>query len=496
MYKRLRSYGFVILLRCGLVMLMMTACNEPEPETQVLVSLDAEPALRKRLLQVRVSLYADGEATDAPARREQLFLLTASDPKAEEHQLPFSFSIVPRERRAMSLVVHGYAARGPGAVPIVEQLVKVTFLQQRALDLTVLLKKVVPICGEEAADATRGFCSASVSGSGSRKARQDDITACEDLPDGVCDPVAQCNCDAPEQCQVADGEGLCGVGGLREQNELCEYNDECVGNLSCAWGVCRHACRSQDDCRQHASPTAECVRREAKDRFGFCAEPCAKPGAARCADGLLCSPIRTDEVQGNFCLQVEARCSSTDDDICDEPGRGTGFCETDTDANDCCEQPRPGDSCDLISQCGCIELGACRADSVSLNWVNSTCDVDGNKPIGSVCGQHSDCVRGAGCYQSICKRFCNDTGRGRCPAGECVPLEIDGNVARDAGSCWQSCDWKTHEPCMPDTVCARFDNGDFCHAQPSACPEELLDNGKCDEDTRVCAPGTDTDCAR
>jgi hypothetical protein len=480
--------GWLIAL---LVAALCVACREPEAQTQLLVWVRADATLAATLQQVRVALYADDQNTLAMPRREKRFDIGTG---ADGHKLPFSFSIVHRENPALTLVVRGYTSRDADALAVVEQRMSVTFLLRRTLEVSVMLTASEPSCREDERDPNTGACPQPKAAQEHSEdpGHENEPAACEDLEEGVCDPVAQCNCSAPLQCQVVSGQGICVSGGTIGLNEACEYNGQCLGDLTCAWGACRHACRTREDCKNPVSASAECVRRE-PERFGFCAEPCAKPGAPRCAEGLICSPIKTDKVDASICLHVEERCTTIDDGVCDEAGRGTGFCEADSDANDCCNRPRAAGECDVVTQCGCSSDQACRADSFIAITAFGNCAESGQTPLGSGCEQDSDCVRGAGCYQSLCKRLCNTAGVGRCPAGPCVALPSDAGVIADTGSCWVSCNWKTHEPCAQDTVCARLEDGDFCHKQPSTCPEELQNNGQCDELTRVCAPGTDSD---
>jgi hypothetical protein len=321
-------------------------------------------------------------------------------------------------------------------------------------------------------------------------------TPCEKgLGADICDPIAQCGCNAPAFCKVDDDHGSCAAAGQRAADASCTRNSECAEGLTCAWGACRGACRAQADCRSSGSKTAECVQRSGVN-FGFCAEPCGKPAAPSCSESLSCSPLKLGAIDASFCLHVAEPCTSTDDGVCDEAGHGTGLCAANSDVADCCTQPRPLGACDIITQCGCPADQACRVIGRVADSADTACREAGTRPIGSRCDTDAQCVRGADCAGSICKRLCNDSEASRCPSGTCVPLRYDNMNVVDAGSCWIACEWDSQAPCMPGTVCAQLGTGLTCFVQPAMCPNDRLNDHVCDETTRACAPGTDAaDCA-
>ena len=263
-------------------------------------------------------------------------------------------------------------------------------------------------------------------------------------------------------------------------------------------GACRSACRVDADCRRDAVGAGSVCLRRASARFGVCAEPCARKGAAACPAELSCSPLQPGAVRDNFCLHVSDPCPSTDDGVCDEAGRGTGLCVAGSDEKDCCTLPRAGGGCDLLTQCGRAAELACQAVGINVDLVETDCRAFAARPIGSRCETSSQCGKGANCVSSICKALCSNDERGHCAVGQCLALRFSGRAATNAGSCSLPCDFENGKPCMQGTVCAQTGNGSACHVQPATCPQDRYGDHVCDETTRVCAPGTDADgdCGR
>ncbi|HTU62446.1 MAG TPA: hypothetical protein VMF89_28495, partial [Polyangiales bacterium] len=309
----------------------------------------------------------------------------------------------------------------------------------------------------------------------------------------VCEPVNQCGCKGAAECQVDDDRGTCAVPGVSVQGELCARNRDCAAGLSCMAGACRTVCRSEADCASVFAQPSQCVRRSGA-HFGFCALPCAKPGTPACVSGMSCSPLRGEGVQDSFCVRLEQPCSSTDNEVCDEPGRGTGFCAAGSDENDCCYEKRPQDWCDLVTQCGCPKGKACHpTNKISDDVWETGCLAAGSLPVGSPCTDDAQCERGAGCRAQLCKRYCSDAAAGGCASGLCLtfPKEIEIAANEGVGTCTVPCEWDTQKGCMPGTVCAQLRTGLSCYVQPAECP--YYDDHVCDEPTRLCREGTDSD---
>lgn len=488
--------------------LLSAACAQPERHTQLLVWVHADPVLAARLQQVRVSVYANTETDDGPARRKASFDIAHGERKTHEQPIPFSFSILPGENYGIELVIRGYDSRDPNAQAIAEQRTNASFLPRRTIELNLTLREITQPCAADAAcaepagpmpDDAMQIVPPPMEHESGVTIEHDAGPApvrCEKGPGAdICDPIAHCGCNAPAFCKVDDDHGSCAAAGQRAAAEPCTRNGECAEGLACAWGACRSACRVQADCRSDGSKTAECLRRSGL-HFGFCAEPCGAPAAPSCSQGLSCSPLELGAITNSFCLHVAEPCTSTDDGVCDEAGHGTGFCAANSDVNDCCTKPRPLGQCDIITQCGCPKEQACRVVGRVTDTADTACGEAGTRPIGARCDTDAQCVRGADCAGSICKRLCNDTEAGRCASGSCVPLRFDSQNLVDAGSCWIECEWDSQAPCMPGTVCAQLGTGLTCFVQPAVCPKDRLNDHVCDEATRACALGTDADdCA-
>lgn len=479
-----------------LSLISLVGCSDPEPRTQLLIWVLADAVVASQLAQVRIGLYGDSEV-----KREARFDISQGNPGKGEYQLPFSFGVALGQTYAFDLVVRGYASREDDAPAIVERRMSAQFKPRVTREMTVHLSARNLVCS----DATLPGCARGRDGGpeslppsdagwdASPGSAEPDVDAgpvlkpCVRGPGGdLCEPVQQCGCEGAAACQVDDGRGICAVPGVLGQGELCAGNAACAAGLSCMSGACRTACRSEADCG-----SSLCVRRSGS-QFGFCALPCAKPGAPPCVSGLSCTPLRADGVQDSFCVRLEQPCSSTDNDVCDEPGRGTGFCAADSDGNDCCYEARPQDWCDLVTQCGCAKDKACHPTNMISSKVWETgCRDAGSLPTGSPCTDDSQCERGAGCRGRICKRYCSDAGAGSCASGMCltIPSEIADNEG--VGACTLPCDWDTQEGCMPGTVCAQLRTGLSCYVQQDECP--FYDDNVCDEPTRLCREGTDSD---
>lgn len=82
-------------------------------------------------------------------------------------------------------------------------------------------------------------------------------------------------------------------------------------------------------------------------------------------------------------------------------------------------------------------------------------------------------------------------GMGEVFEAENTPISGDVADNEDVGACSLPCDWDTHEGCKPGTICAQLLTGLACHVQLAECP--LYDNNVCDEHTRICREGTDSD---
>lgn len=441
--------------------LLVASCANPEPRTQVQVWIRSDARLAATLQQVRVAVVGGRETPDASASPEMPFDVTVDETKPGEHNFPFSFSVLPGAESSVDLLVRGFDSRADDAQAIVERRASALFVPRRTVDMSILLE----------------------------------VTPCEVERGALCDPIANCGCAPLDHCQVRGDQVQCVHFGERAQGQACENHDDCAAGLSCAFGACRSACRVHADCRASVDVNAECVRRGDTD-FGFCAEPCGRLDSPKCADGLICSPLKLPDVQGNFCMRVEDPCTTVEDEVCDEAGDGTGFCAANSDTEDCCYQPRSSKRCELLTQCGCFKAQACRTEGASVfGDVDTACGEIGTIPIGATCEDSAQCEKGAICAQSICRQLCNDSWLGRCQSGQCEALTFpNGRRANNVGICREPpCDWNTQEPCRRSEVCAQLGTATECYVQPIRCPDILLDNGVCDELTRICAPNSDSD---
>ena len=496
MLRSAASTSVLLALALTLATLLLAACTERR--TQLVVRVDASDALRAELQQVRILLSEGG------VERETRFNVASESPSKGEQSLPFSFGILPGENTSFNLIVRAYASRDPNAQAVLQHSQRTQFWEHQAVELTIKLSESDRVCATE--DALRSQCTKPgmsssptttppTAGARSNSNAPDASTESDDAsgkcpgPSAreVCDPVAQCGCQAPASCQVSDDRSTCASAGTRAKGETCSRNRECARGSSCFRGACRTPCREERDC---GAPT-QCIRAQSA-RYGFCAEPCN--AAKGCAEGLLCSPLDLGSVHDSFCLRVEEPCSSTHDGICDEAGHGTGFCAANSDPDDCCTMPRVNNECDVVTQCGCPADKACRELGVAPADILSTgCGPIGTLPVGARCDNDAQCVKGTDCKGSICKPTCDDTERGRCAVGVCHTFINATNPRDKAGVCWLPCNWETQEPCMAGTVCAQLGVGANCFVQGEKCPDILLNNSVCDENSRACKPGTDSD---
>lgn len=314
--------------------------------------------------------------------------------------------------------------------------------------------------------------------------------SCEGFVGDTCDPARNCGCPAGEQCQPRlSGPSACRPIGTVRGGGLCQSDGDCALGLGCWIGVCRPICDLDADCGMGG----RC--RPGSGIPGYCYMPCGRIDDAPCAAGSQCAPLRIGDAAAveNICLVVSDPCPFTNDGTCDEVGAGLGLCASGTDAADCCRGGQPR-QCDLFTQCGCPRNEGCFLGAVSGRTVQTTCAPAGTKPVGTPCTLEGECVRGAICAGSLCKRVCKTDGD--CGANQyCAPVSTGAEPVDGLGVCTTLCDFDTGRPCQVGTVCARWLGRAFCIVQdPSGCP--LAGDGKCDETTRICRAGTDPDCAR
>lgn len=307
------------------------------------------------------------------------------------------------------------------------------------------------------------------------------------LPDGgACNPVLQCGCQDGQRCLIR-GTSEISCTALAPmpvaEGAACRLTNECAPGLSCRTGMCRKQCESDGDC------TGGICDRFNRG-FGLCYTPCGNAGEVSCPSPSRCTPIRFRALSRSYCSIPEDPCGFMADGECDEPLIGSGLCAAGTDAEDCCVADQ-GLRCDLLAQCGCGPE-ACAVTSVERGSAVLGCVPVGTRGDGASCTVSSECQRGLGCYGSSCKRHCEKASD--CTSGLCIPL-TDGsvNISGAAGVCLTSCDFATGAPCEGDSVCARLPTADVCFVRAAECGPS---NGRCDEDTRICAPGTDVDCPR
>ncbi len=127
--------------RLALCLCLPCACSSaPEPATQLLVSVYAEPRAAAQLQRVEVSSYApDTRDRDLPFARRS-FALSAAGAADTQVTFPFSFGVQRGRSDTLLLVFEGYSA---GAVePSLERKLAVHFVARETTPLDVLLADV------------------------------------------------------------------------------------------------------------------------------------------------------------------------------------------------------------------------------------------------------------------------------------------------------------------------------------------------------------------
>ncbi len=515
-------------LRALCALSLLASCSQATPAASAIaVSVMYDPALS--LTRISYQAFAD-----------------QADPKSEPALTTFSaqgaalgrpFVVEKREQPVLLLVVQGYGSENP-TTPLVEHRVRAAFEQGKTLALHVFLSRSCaskrcdelsgqtcygegrngvlagtcgPVPGPYSLDAidspgqeddwipsaTETIDARVLSGSIDagldaiaaldRDASELDASACALPPGAICNPVARCGCAPGQHCQARSDQLLCAAipsAGVRERS-ACAASAECAEGLSCWHGVCRRHCLAASDCGDdycNLRPTG----------VGACYQRCGGESDWSCGPGTSCTPLRLPGLVGSFCSVPQTVCEYVEDGECDEPSIGTGVCETGSDGSDCCRAAEGG-TCDLIEQCGCARNAGCtvarRQADAAMPEIG--CSERGPRGQGETCDPTNTCQRGYGCIGGICKKFCVDDAG--CGTGRCIPVAGENSVpVPGANACLERCDYVTGAPCAAGTVCARFPEGDYCFRQEPTCP--VSGNGSCEETSRICAPGTDSDC--
>jgi alpha-tubulin suppressor-like RCC1 family protein len=163
MQNRLKFLGLCLLAALGLA----SGCADETVATQVVVSIEADQALRDKLTRVEVESY-DPETVDASGKpkligKQPFEIKSAAAPKGVT--FPFSFGAIKNKADAFLLVVVGFE----GERAVIEQKARVGFVdgQKRLLTIRLAAACYEKLCAERdtsewfqsSCDIDRGMCS-------------------------------------------------------------------------------------------------------------------------------------------------------------------------------------------------------------------------------------------------------------------------------------------------------------------------------------------------
>ena len=333
---------------------------------------------------------------------------------------------------------------------------------------------------ESAADCDDGVACTTDDCVAARCTATPDDTACTDGPDGVCDPMNGCQysvCDEattclPGDCQTARCEGT-----------TCVRTSTCTGDEVCCGGACM-SCDDGNDCTDDGCDGTSCTH--------------APLDMQPCEDDRYCNG--SEVCMGSTCAPGTNPCVAPL--TCDEAAASCVNCTSDAD---CTDDVMMGSCVASMGAPVCSMAGTRTVTTVDRSCVSGTCVADAPTMSMESCTRPTD---GTTCNDGM---FCN--GPDRCMGGACAPgstspcsvgqicIEssdscttpmLDGGP-RDAGfdGCIDGveiCDNGINDDCNPAVDCA----DPMCTGVPECIPDGGFDG--CVDGAEICDNGVNDDC--
>lgn len=273
----------------------------------------------------------------------------------------------------------------------------------------------------------------------------------------LCDPVANCGCDAEQTCAFTPDRVrlfTCVPPGDTVNGARCSNDDACRRGSVCANGLCAATCRFDSDCGEdkcaavpsndgfienlrvcvatcnpldpHACGAgATCANVPGTATFtcglqvssGEANDPCTT--SSECAPGLGCAldgvcrawcPLSTDATDAGDAGSAAASIASdapTTGNLCPEYSEclpfdtsgGLGLCGAP------CPVPDVADSeCSIIpTTCGCSDGNTCQVDVTG----KTQCVAPGDHTAMEWCSKNADCAAGLSCVGALCRPICD-----------------------------------------------------------------------------------------
>lgn len=281
----------------------------------------------------------------------------------------------------------------------------------------------------------------------------------------------QCGSQCIDRLRDPANCGACGV--------ACDYlctAGACVPRPECGPAALRADCDDGDACN-------------GTERCDVAAGRCVRGTAMDCRDTVACT---RDSCSAGSCTHTPADSMCAPDEACDSAAG--------------CQRVCPS-LCDPVTpMCGCGAGESCYV-TASIH----SCEVEGSRIEGQVCGALDDCESGTGCFLiegtsvATCRRYCRDASH--CDVGGCIGGGTIDTADAELGLCSMPCDLRSSAGCPSGTKCGitgfiteciavgTGNVGTVCSSH-SSCRSGLLcvgtsPSGICREWCRI---GHDTDC--
>lgn len=257
--------------------------------------------------------------------------------------------------------------------------------------------------------------------------------------EGPCSALTGSGCPAEQTCRFSrtSGEVSCAPAPSSplDPYAACRDDGECPAAHLCVAGVCSRLCESPADC---GWPNARCVS-DASGAFSRCTRNCdlvtpdePRSGLQACGAGVRCDFVPESGGSG-YADCVLATGSSFDGAACEDNAAcpvgfvcqrqrcvaacdpGGAACPNGSTCDDvasfagqavggCCSIPA-GQTCNLVTDCGCAAGQTCSAPDETGA---TTCRTLRAAPVGSYasCASDDECPGGHSCIGGSCKRHC------------------------------------------------------------------------------------------
>ncbi len=321
----------------------------------------------------------------------------------------------------------------------------------------------------------------------------------------LCDPVAQCGCDATQTCAFTPERSrmfTCVAPGVTPIGEPCDADDTCVKGSVCAGGLCAATCSRDADCDDgkcapvsaggelvsdlrvcdlacnplvpdSCATGATCANATGTGTFscrrqnatGVLDDPCTESGD--CAPGLGCAPdgtcrpwcsletVSVDPVSVAVEIVVGLD-AGADVTVCPDlseclpfsPSAGLGLCGATCPVPDV-----PGSECSVVAGCGCDNGETCQVELTG----RTACNTPGNQSTMGWCNTNTDCGAGLSCLGSLCRPVC-DQALLACVDGSVCAKTIAAESS--PAGCLGHCDPVT--PTLDDSEFTPCGSGAYC----------------------------------